>query len=85
MSAWVTRSALSANRGGRDVADKYTNSPLLGDFMATPKPMTSSQKPGGKGGSAAQHTAVGGGSRPDAACKYKTETSAPKNAQKLRG
>jgi hypothetical protein len=53
--------------------------------MATPKPMTSSQKPGGKGGSAAQHTAVGGGSRPDAACKYKTETSAPKNAQKLRG
>jgi hypothetical protein len=54
-------------------------------LMATPKPMTSSQKPGGKGGSAAQHTAVGGGSRPDAACKYKTETSAPKNAQKIRG
>jgi hypothetical protein len=53
--------------------------------MASPKPIVSTQKPGGKGSSAPQHTAAGGGSRPNAACKYKTETSAPANAQKIRG
>lgn len=50
-----------------------------------PTKMTSTQKPGQKGGSAPQHTNVGGGSRPNAPCKYKTESTAPASPQKIRG
>jgi len=52
--------------------------------MSSPKFQTSSQKPGGKGSSAPQNTNTGGGSRPNGPTKYKTESSAPANAQKIR-
>jgi len=52
--------------------------------MSSPKFQTSSQKPGGKGSSAPQNTNTGGGSRPNGPTKYKTESSAPSNAQKIR-
>ena len=53
--------------------------------METPKFSSDSQKPGGKGTSAPQNTNTGGGSRPNGPTKYRTESSAPANAQKLRG
>lgn len=53
--------------------------------MSSPKPSTDSQKPGGKGTSAPQNTSVGGGSRPNGPTKFTTKSSAPANAQKIRG
>jgi len=48
------------------------------------KPRTTSQAPGGKGGSAKQNTNTGSGSRPGGG-KYPIESSAPKSPKNVRG
>lgn len=48
------------------------------------KPQTDTQKQGQKGGSAPQRTSTGSGSRPKSG-SYPIKSSAPANAQKLRG
>jgi hypothetical protein len=49
------------------------------------KPKTTTQTPGGKGGSASQNTAAHSSSRPGGACKYPIQSSAPKSPKNIRG
>ncbi len=53
--------------------------------MSTPKFMPTSQKANPNAKSMNQGTSVGGGSRPNGATKVYTQSSAPKNPQKIRG